>query len=49
MHYNNFKHRVADLPRADQQRLFYSNAQQLFRCEPGVDARPEPEPARSEA
>lgn len=46
--FSGFKQLVADLPRADQQRLFHSNAQQLYRCEPGADARPEPEPARSE-
>lgn len=46
--YNGFKQLVAHLPRADQQRLFQSNAQQLYRCEPGVDTRSEPESERSE-
>ena len=47
--YNGFKSIVADLPRADQERLFYSNAQRVYRCEPGTIDRTRPEPLRSEA
>lgn len=47
--YNGFKSIVADLPTADQERLFYSNAQRVYRCEPGTLDRTRPEPLRSEA
>lgn len=33
--YSGFKHMVADRPLADQERLFYSNAQRIYRCTPG--------------
>lgn len=38
--YSGFKYIVRDLPRADQQRLFYSTAQRIYRCEPCSVARP---------
>jgi predicted TIM-barrel fold metal-dependent hydrolase len=47
--YSGFKSIVADFPSADQQRLFYSNAQQVYRCEPCAIDRTWPEPLRSEA
>ena len=47
--YSGFKHIVADLPRADQERLFYSNAQRLYRCEPDARDRTRPESVRSQA
>ncbi|MBF4555343.1 amidohydrolase [Pseudomonas sp. p50] len=47
--YSGFKSIVADLPSADQQRLFYSNAQRVYRCEPCAIERTWPEPLRSEA
>jgi len=47
--YSGFKHIVRDLPRADQERLFYSNAQRIYRCEPCAVARPWPEQMRSQA
>jgi predicted TIM-barrel fold metal-dependent hydrolase len=47
--YTGFKSIVADLPLADQERLFYSNAQRVYRCEPGAIDRTRPEPLRSEA
>ncbi|WLH37083.1 amidohydrolase [Pseudomonas sp. FP2196] len=47
--YSGFKHIVADLPQADQQCLFYSNAQRVYRCEPGVLERAGSEPLRSQA
>ncbi|WDG79753.1 amidohydrolase [Pseudomonas chlororaphis] len=47
--YSGFKHIVADLPWADQQRLFYGNAQRIYRCEPCASDRIRPEPVRSEA
>jgi predicted TIM-barrel fold metal-dependent hydrolase len=47
--YSGFKSIVADLPTADQERLFYSNAQRVYRCEPCAIDRAQPEPLRSEA
>ena len=47
--YSGFKHIVRDLPRADQERLFYSNARRIYRCEPSASAQPRPEQVRSEA
>ncbi|MGF0239254.1 amidohydrolase family protein [Rhodococcus sp. IEGM1300] len=47
--YSGFKSIVADLPQADQQRLFYSNAQRIYRCEPCAIDRAWSEPLRSEA
>jgi predicted TIM-barrel fold metal-dependent hydrolase len=47
--YSGFKSIVADLPSADQQRLFYSNAQRVYRCEPCAIERTWPETLRSEA
>ncbi|MNZ62291.1 Amidohydrolase [compost metagenome] len=47
--YSGFKSIVADLPTADQERLFYSNAQRVYRCEPCANDRAQPEPLRSEA
>ncbi|EJM77471.1 amidohydrolase family protein [Pseudomonas sp. GM55] len=47
--YSGFKSIVADLPAADQERLFYSNAQRVYRCEPCANDRARPEPLRSEA
>jgi predicted TIM-barrel fold metal-dependent hydrolase len=47
--YSGFKAIVADLPVADQERLFYSNAQRVYRCEPCAIDRAWPEPSRSEA
>ncbi|AKA26045.1 amidohydrolase family protein [Pseudomonas chlororaphis] len=47
--YSGFKHMVADLPRADQQRLFYGNALRLYRCAPCASDPIQPEPVRSEA
>ena len=47
--YSGFKSIVADLPSADQQRLFYSNAQRVYRCEPCAIERAWREPLRSEA
>jgi predicted TIM-barrel fold metal-dependent hydrolase len=47
--YNGFKSIVADLPVADQERLFYSNAQRIYRCEPCAIDRARPESLRSEA
>lgn len=47
--YSGFKHIVRDLPSADQVRLFYSNAQRIYRCEPCAVARPWPEQMRSQA
>ncbi|WP_419711522.1 amidohydrolase family protein [Pseudomonas sp. NFX224] len=47
--YSGFKSIVADLPLADQERLFYSNAQRVYRCEPCAIDRAWPEPLRSEA
>jgi predicted TIM-barrel fold metal-dependent hydrolase len=47
--YSGFKHIVRDLPHADQERLFYSNAQRIYRCEPCAAARPWPEQMRSQA
>jgi predicted TIM-barrel fold metal-dependent hydrolase len=47
--YSGFKHIVRDLPRADQERLFYNNARRTYRCEPSASAQPRPEQVRSEA
>jgi predicted TIM-barrel fold metal-dependent hydrolase len=47
--YRGFKHIVRDLPRADQERLFYSNARRIYRCEPCASAQPWREQVRSEA
>ncbi|WP_346829107.1 amidohydrolase [Pseudomonas abietaniphila] len=47
--YSGFKHIVRDLPRADQERLFYSNAQRIYRCEPRAVDRPRQEHMRSQA
>ncbi|WP_460045609.1 amidohydrolase family protein [Pseudomonas sp. S2_H01] len=47
--YSGFKHIVRDLPRADQERLFYSNAQRIYRCEPCAVDRPRQEHMRSQA
>jgi predicted TIM-barrel fold metal-dependent hydrolase len=47
--YSGFKHIVRDLPRADQQRLFYSNARRIYRCEPSASAQTRPEPMRNQA
>ncbi|MDQ3202468.1 MAG: amidohydrolase family protein [Pseudomonadota bacterium] len=47
--YTGFKSIVADLPSVDQERMFYSNAQRVYRCEPGILDRTRPEPLRSEA
>jgi predicted TIM-barrel fold metal-dependent hydrolase len=47
--YSGFKSIVADLPGADQLRLFYGNAQRVYRCEPCAIDRTRPEPLRSEA
>jgi len=47
--YSGFKSIVADLPSADQERLFYSNAQRVYRCEPCAIERTWPEHLRSEA
>lgn len=47
--YSGFKHIVRDLPYADQERLFYSNAQRIYRCEPCVVARPRQEQMRTQA
>lgn len=37
--YSGFKSIVADRPRVDQERLFYSNAQRIYRCEPCATKR----------
>jgi predicted TIM-barrel fold metal-dependent hydrolase len=47
--YSGFKHIVRDLPRADQERLFYSNAQRIYRCAPSAVASPWQEQLRSQA
>ena len=47
--YSGFKHIVRDLPRADQERLFYSNAQRIYRCAPSAVASPRQEQLRSQA
>jgi predicted TIM-barrel fold metal-dependent hydrolase len=47
--YSGFKSIVRDLPRADQERLFYSNARRIYRCEPSASAQSRPEQVRSEA
>ncbi|VVO60041.1 hypothetical protein PS854_00749 [Pseudomonas fluorescens] len=47
--YSGFKSIVADLPQADQERLFYSNAQRIYRCEPCAIDQARPEFLRSEA
>lgn len=47
--YGGFKYIVRDLPAADQERLFYSNAQRIYRCEPAVVERAEQEQMRSQA
>ena len=47
--YSGFKTIVADFPSADQERLFYSNAQRVYRCEPCAIDRARPESLRSEA
>jgi predicted TIM-barrel fold metal-dependent hydrolase len=47
--YSGFKHIVRDLPRADQERLFYSNARRIYRCEPSASAQTRPEPMRNQA
>lgn len=47
--YSGFKHIVRDLPRADQERLFYSNAQRVYRCEPCTAAGSWQEQMRSQA
>jgi predicted TIM-barrel fold metal-dependent hydrolase len=47
--YSGFKHIVRDLPHADQERLFYSNAQRIYRCAPSAVASPWQEQLRSQA
>jgi len=47
--YSGFKSIVADLPRADQERLFYSNAQRIYRCEPCAIDRTGAQALRREA
>jgi predicted TIM-barrel fold metal-dependent hydrolase len=47
--YTGFKHIVRDLPHADQERLFYSNARRIYRCEPCADARSRPAQMRTQA
>jgi predicted TIM-barrel fold metal-dependent hydrolase len=47
--YSGFKSIVADFPSADQERLFYSNAQRVYRCEPCAIDRVRTESLRSEA
>jgi predicted TIM-barrel fold metal-dependent hydrolase len=47
--YSGFKSIVRDLPRADQERLFYSNARRIYRCEPCASEQPWRQALRSEA
>jgi predicted TIM-barrel fold metal-dependent hydrolase len=47
--YSGFKHIVRDLPPAEQERLFHSNAQRIYRCMPSAAARPRQEQLRSQA
>lgn len=47
--YSGFKHMVRDLPLADQERLFHSNAQRIYRCQPCAVARPAQAQTRSQA
>ena len=47
--YSGFKQIVRDLPVADQQQLFYSNAQRVYRCEPSATAQTWPEQMRNQA
>ncbi|MCD5974411.1 amidohydrolase family protein [Pseudomonas quasicaspiana] len=47
--YNGFKQIVRDLPVADQQQLFYSNARRIYRCEPSATAQTWPEQMRNQA
>lgn len=47
--YSGFKHIVRDRSASDQQHLFYSNAQRVYRCEPNAIDLTRPEPLRSEA
>lgn len=47
--YSGFKSIVADLPRVDQERLFYSNAQRIYRCEPCAIDRAGAQALRREA
>ena len=44
--YSGFKHIVADRPVADQEQVFYSNAQRIYRCEPGAIERAHAAPLR---
>jgi len=47
--YSGFKSIVRDLPQADQERLFYSNAQRIYRCTPCAVVHPRPIQMRSQA
>lgn len=47
--YSGFKQIVRDLPVADQQQLFYSNARRIYRCEPSATAQTWPEQMRNQA
>ncbi|WP_330208734.1 MULTISPECIES: amidohydrolase family protein [unclassified Pseudomonas] len=47
--YSGFKSIVADLPIADQERLFYSNAQRIYCCEPCAIERAGAQALRREA
>lgn len=47
--YSGFKHIVRDRSLADQERLFYSNAQRVYRCEPSAIELTWPESLRSQA
>jgi predicted TIM-barrel fold metal-dependent hydrolase len=47
--YSGFKTIVADLPRADQERLFYSNARRIYRCESPATEKTWPEHMRNRA
>jgi predicted TIM-barrel fold metal-dependent hydrolase len=47
--YSGFKHIVRDLPRADQERLFYSNARRIYRCATPVIEKARPDHMRNRA
>ena len=47
--YSGFKHIVRDLPRADQERLFYSNARRIYRCHTPATEKTWPEDMRNRA
>jgi predicted TIM-barrel fold metal-dependent hydrolase len=47
--YSGFKQIVRDLPLADQQQLFYSNAQRIYQCESSATVQTRPEQMRNQA